>query len=371
MLPSQFGPAAHGHSAAGRVVELDSLRGVAAATVVVHHLWGISSNTPPAWYFVPITSGQEAVILFFVLSGYVLSLPVWTGRQSSYPIYLVRRIFRIYVPFVAALILSAIGCTVFYKTHLQLTDFYMKTWQDPVTLRDFLHQLTMPDIPTLNGAMWSLRYEMELSILFPFICWFLARSRYLPFVLLPAIRLLQMWIAHRTFTAFHAELTILSDFLYYSLFFIAGALLARERAILLRFTFLLKAPVLYLSVVVALLLYYHRMFLHLSTPQGELLTLIGSLILLVAVQDPRASLGMNNAVCQYLGRISYSMYLIHYVVLFALFDLAYGRIPFPLLICLCLVATLAVSHLFCISVEEPSLRLGKYLSKRLPRASRA
>ena len=79
-----------------RVEQLDSLRGLAAMSVVVsHHLLvfpavfeAFKSKTPgpdeallllpPVYIF---WAGHCAVVLFFVLSGYVLSLPVFDGRQ--------------------------------------------------------------------------------------------------------------------------------------------------------------------------------------------------------------------------------------------------------------------------------------------------
>jgi peptidoglycan/LPS O-acetylase OafA/YrhL len=82
--------------------------------------------------------------------------------------------------------------------------------------------------------------------------------------------------------------------------------------------------------------------------------MLGASSIIVLVQDPRIKLGLNSAIAQYLGRISYSMYLVHYTVLFALFDLAYPTVPVIALAILCAIATLIVSHLFCIFIEEPA-----------------
>jgi peptidoglycan/LPS O-acetylase OafA/YrhL len=80
-----------------RFVELDALRGVAACTVVLHHLAQAYSFESP-WYLRPLVAGHEAVILFFTLSGFVLSLPFWNrGSNGPYGQYLIRRFFRIYV----------------------------------------------------------------------------------------------------------------------------------------------------------------------------------------------------------------------------------------------------------------------------------
>ena len=93
--------------------------------------------------------------------------------------------------------------------------------------------------------------------------------------------------------------------------------------------------------------------------------MLGSAAVIVLVQDPRLTLGLNSAIPQYLGRISYSMYLVHYTVLFAVFDLAYPKISIVGVAILCAIATLIVSHLFCIFLEEPAHTAGKRLSNRL------
>jgi len=66
-----------------RFEQLDSLRGLAALSVVVNHflniLPGIFDNPNDFWFlkYTPLHlfwAGHEAVIFFFVLSGFVLSL---------------------------------------------------------------------------------------------------------------------------------------------------------------------------------------------------------------------------------------------------------------------------------------------------------
>ena len=53
---------------------LDSLRGIAALMVIFHHFWEMnhpSDDRLRPWLF--FCAGHEAVIFFFVLSGFVLS----------------------------------------------------------------------------------------------------------------------------------------------------------------------------------------------------------------------------------------------------------------------------------------------------------
>jgi peptidoglycan/LPS O-acetylase OafA/YrhL len=369
-MPPPPPPATNPHSASGRVTQLDAIRGIAAVTVVCHHWWAISQFHPPLWIFRPLFLGREAVILFFVLSGYVLSLPIWNNRQLPYPEYLIRRIFRIYIPFVFALALSALGCKIFYSTHLPLTSFYETTWQTPLTAGLFARELLMPPKSVLNGAIWSLRYEMEVSILFPLLCALLLRTgRYGWLILCILLRIADWSLVHGYLGGPNLAAINLARFFYFSIFFIIGATLARERTALSRLVSRILKPALWALFLVALALYCNTVFAYTSVPTSDFFTMLGSAAVIILVQDPRLTLGLNSAIPQYLGRISYSMYLVHYTVLFALFDLAYPKISILGLAILSAIATLIVSHLFCIFLEEPAHLAGKRLSNQLRRTA--
>ena len=73
---------------------------------------------------------------------------------------------------------------------------------------------------------------------------------------------------------------------------------------------------------------------------------------------------LEHSLPEYLGRISYSLYLTHSVVLFAMLDLLYGRLPFFLLTVVTFAVALALAHVFCLAIEEPANREGKRLASR-------
>jgi peptidoglycan/LPS O-acetylase OafA/YrhL len=58
---------------------------------------------------------------------------------------------------------------------------------------------------------------------------------------------------------------------------------------------------------------------------------------------------------QYLGRVSFSLYLVHGTVLFALLDCLYGRVPLAVLGAVYAALALASAHGFCVAVEEPAM----------------
>ena len=121
-----------------RYFELDSLRGLAAMIVVLHHLrflWQEDAKPSSAIcrFFLDLVApfGTEAVMLFFVLSGFVLSLPTVNGRPQTYFTFLIRRIFRIYVPYLAALLVWVVGAFWLHGI-ITRSDSFHQYWSEPV-----------------------------------------------------------------------------------------------------------------------------------------------------------------------------------------------------------------------------------------------
>ncbi|WP_158594027.1 acyltransferase family protein [Cohnella faecalis] len=76
-----------------RYEQLDALRGLAALTVLFSHLAMTPANVPPLVHqflyrayspFSILIKGHQAVFFFFVLSGFVLSLPLLRGSKLNY-----------------------------------------------------------------------------------------------------------------------------------------------------------------------------------------------------------------------------------------------------------------------------------------------
>jgi acyltransferase-like protein len=116
--PASGGPPGPSEAQPGdRFGQLDSLRGIAAATVVVGHLIrsvpAIDDRSQAFWAlkYTPLHvfwAGHQAVIFFFVLSGFVLALPFYS-RAVSYRTFVVKRVLRICVPYWSTVVLGSRG----------------------------------------------------------------------------------------------------------------------------------------------------------------------------------------------------------------------------------------------------------------------
>ena len=110
----------------GRIEALDSVRGIAAVIVVIHHCFlvqpvysnfffshyktnagGVISSIFLHSPLRIVWAGYEAVTLFYVLSGLVLALPWIEGRPVEYRTFAIRRMCRLYIPYAVAI---AIRC---------------------------------------------------------------------------------------------------------------------------------------------------------------------------------------------------------------------------------------------------------------------
>jgi len=135
---------------------LEVCRGLAALYVVMHH----SRELLPAPIRPLLLFGQEAVILFFLLSGFVIHYNYSTKSTFDRKDFLWKRFVRIYPIFIVVMIMS-VGI-----------DFAMGTADAHTDLRSFGYnllglqdsQLQKPGIgyPTFgdNDPLWSLGYEV-------------------------------------------------------------------------------------------------------------------------------------------------------------------------------------------------------------------
>lgn len=149
-----------------RLRRLECLRGAAAFYVFLHHYVHVVVTPYPAWAWVGkfFKFGQFAVLLFFVVSGFVIYYSSLAGgRELAWRPYFIRRFRRIYPPFVLALLITWVAECIYAGT---LAD------PQPIELLGNLVMLQDTNVaswfePYLrNAALWSLSYEWAFYLLF-------------------------------------------------------------------------------------------------------------------------------------------------------------------------------------------------------------
>ncbi|WP_433891955.1 acyltransferase family protein [Streptomyces sp. CA-111067] len=152
-----------------RLRALDGLRLIAALMVCMYHYAGRDGDITHAWGQTPkhifpdlagpFSYGPLGVQIFFIISGFVISLSGW-GR--SLKDFTISRVTRLYPAYWAAIILvTAVFAAAGYKT---------------VSQTDFVTNFTMLQMPAgadrVLGVCWTLWAEMRFYLLFAlFVVW--------------------------------------------------------------------------------------------------------------------------------------------------------------------------------------------------------
>lgn len=151
---------------------LEMLRGIAAISVVFHHLWSLGSQSRFAGSWIIEGFGSWGVDIFFVLSAYLLIGPFLTEptgpRVRSYA---VRRIFRV----VPAYWLSVIVLFLFFAQPGQVYSAQgLRQLVGNLTFT-FWWQPEQSSSLNVNGVYWTLSIEMALYAAIPLVGWCMRR----------------------------------------------------------------------------------------------------------------------------------------------------------------------------------------------------
>jgi peptidoglycan/LPS O-acetylase OafA/YrhL len=193
----------------GGLLFLDGLRGLAAFYVMVGHarwlLWeGYSEgfqkhaasysvlNKALMYFFSLFKYGHEAVLFFFVLSGFVIHLRYarrmaeqGMAAKFDWGAFVWRRARRLYPPLLAAIVLAFIldsigkanGFSIYHQgTPYPVVNANVVSHLDGITLLGNLAFLMNTYVPVFgcNGPLWSLKFEWWFYMIYP-LFWLLSR----------------------------------------------------------------------------------------------------------------------------------------------------------------------------------------------------
>jgi peptidoglycan/LPS O-acetylase OafA/YrhL len=376
-----------------RYPELDALRGLAAVTVVFGHValvWPVFNGDTRGvegdglanlLKYTPLSlpvANEAAVVLFFVLSGFVLALPFLSGRGSGHPAFVVKRVLRIYPAYLVAT-LAAIALASLLPTSpvAGLGAWFNVRWQDPVGLGTVLgHVVLLGDFRdgAFNPVIWSLIHEMRISLVFPLLLVAVLRRGWRTGLALAVGLLLVGAVGGHALAGADgpsggAPLRTVE----YAACFAVGILLAAHVRELVAAARRLPAGARAALWVFALLAYtYSAWFdrawfgpLRSEAPTLGAMTLGAALVVVLALSGEGAGRILRGAVPQFLGRISYSLYLVHAVVLLAVVHAFHEDVPVGLLVAAAVVLSVGVAAAMHRFVELPAMRAGRRWAARL------
>jgi peptidoglycan/LPS O-acetylase OafA/YrhL len=307
------------------ITYLDSIRGLAAFTVINDHfvtaydLPCVDSFCKNLLDLTPLHiwwDGSAAVSMFFVLSGLVLSLKYFRlGHQADLnnfkllP-YITGRLFRIWLPYAVILLISA----AFYwhtvnspllNTALPPTEWIVNMWRNhaltPIAMLRESFLLSLPAMVVLLPQAWTLTIELVLSLLLP-IGLLLEKQG-------------SLWLA--LFSLIAVFLLGVSPFL---LHFALGLLIARYYTVMANYLrpkpwlrrFILLLGLLFYTAISTTAHVFGETFMWIVTGLGA------GLIIIYTLSSHRTQSFLEWPILRQLGKVSYSAYLIHMLILLCL-----------------------------------------------------
>lgn len=362
--------------AADRVESLDVIRGTAAFIVMLSHcIIGVSAAMPQMWErlnWTPLRifwAGHQSVIVFFVLSGFALTCMVRGMPAYGYGRYVLARIARLYPPYILSIGFALAVFGALAAAGIQWEEGWMTVSKPHLTTPLAIGHLLMIGVfgmGDINPVVWSLVYEMRISILFPLIL--LAVTRYgfkaiAGFVCLSVLYWLRYggldWKWPATATA------NLLETLHYSTFFAMGAWLAINRQAVLRKVASvgrIGTCVLWIAGLALFAYSFDGSFNLGQRALSDLFVGLGSAIIVaLSFELPQ---GRMFRFGKWLGKISYSLYLTHTPILHACLILLFARIGGIATAAIAIVLCLSFAVVFHRFVESPSIRLGRYIIRR-------
>ncbi|WP_345107267.1 acyltransferase [Mucilaginibacter panaciglaebae] len=355
-----------------RFTQLDSLRGLAALAVFGgHSIAGIIGlpllikllHTPLSIFI----NGNAAVMFFFVLSGFVLSLPFIDGqRPLNLLAFYTKRVFRIYPAFVMAIIVAIVLKEFVFLPHakptggLWLNQYWL--WDMNVAnFKEILYTLLLvaPHIKfkLVDPPMWSLAVEMIMAFFIPFFI--LIASRCHIIINAGIFILLSYWsYTSHTYVTFHAGI------------FYLGVVLAKHRKPIISTIRRWSMTIKILLALVALILYNAGMqFLNLHASAYYVIFIyclpaIGSAVIIALVlASSRLSDFFEQRPFVFMGTISYSFYLMHFPILLTLSSIMIAWSGSYLAVITGLFLTIAMSYIVMLFIERPFQAMASRLVK--------
>ena len=372
-----------------RYQELDSLRGLAAITVLVGHYLNpflvqsgpyvrvgriiqLAGRTPLFALF----AGHEAVMLFFVLSGFVLSLNFLKGASVRYGAFALKRVCRLYVPYLGALVLAVLCCRFAYAGRItELSDWFNTPWSGGVTSASLVeHVVFLGSFKSdrFDPVLWSLVHELRISFLLPFLVAFLMKRAWRTNLTLA----LGLSVFGMTARLAMLKLGIPGDYcltIHYVAMFVMGFMLA-QNVTAIHDWYRRLGPTTRAAIGLGGLVLYtfsHLLPGPLRYYQDLPIAIGASLIVVTGLSSARTSAFLKRPSVKFFGDISYSLYLYHAIVLLAFTHVLYGAVPMAAILPMACATSVLLAWVSYVFVERPAIKMGRTLSARWAEAGRA
>jgi peptidoglycan/LPS O-acetylase OafA/YrhL len=345
-----------------RVEQLDGLRGIFSVLVIAHHHNAFKESVFYNNFFV--INSSLFVDFFFVLSGFVIAMN-YVGRIGSakdFGVFLKKRFIRLFPLLfyteIVFIIASLIGESSPMKNVGQLgLRYYAYTAFDTLTF--------MGSTPVFgswvsnNYPAWSISAEMVSYIVFGLVILFLPKIKYVSFAIIALLS--GLFIISKGEYLLAYDYGFVRGLLCFCLGIFTNLILSRR-------TFNLSAlEIPFLIVLIAAMYVVHHWELNLWKLFFPILFAAG--IIIFASSKGIVTQILKSESFQYLGKISYSIYLNHAIILILVNVIIFRALKSPVnegIIAISLVTSISLTILYShFTYEFIEKRAGKILKKIL------
>jgi len=327
---------------ATQIRKLNSLRGLAALIVVLSHYSNVTNLLDGK---LGHGAGQLGVMLFFLLSGFLMSHLYMDRDFSSFEVnnFIMARIARVIPLFIIVVLIS------YALQMLELRGYFFNIPSIPIL---FSHVVFLSG----TSILWTIPAEIQFYILFVFL-WWLQKTKEIGLYIFMMISFLIIALSDfprpaGSFMDIPYDFVLLRSLPYFFSGVLFGKLYTKRQ---LFFRYSNSAFILSLSFI--LLLYpgiFSMLFGYNHGKWQDIGVLVSlSLVFFVVVfLVPDSNRLLANRVGDFLGNISYSLYLLHMPILVIVRELAIDQPGIFLVIYL--MISFIVSYLSYLLIERPS-----------------
>lgn len=320
-----------------RLTYLDGIRGLLSLIVILNHsflvvaipgfanVWGqnyfqfTDLTSKIQQIFMILGNGGTAVSMFFVLAGFVLnfSLGRFTWGLSSYFHFLIKRFLRLYPAFFFTILVISLGRWLGfdYRQFPHASTWYHWWMNFNLDLKEFLLNTVFINI-NLGGVTWTLRVIVIFSFFAPAL-YYIAQKLNSWQNLIFAVALTYLSFNLLNFDGFR-------DFRYFYMFYL-GLIIPKFETIFKSF----PKALIYTSLPFVLYTMFTIRYQTNEYRGGVWESYLSWLILGLIIYQ--SDLGIFKLLGQrwllFLGKISYSIYLIHFSVLYTLARVMFQYFP--------------------------------------------
>lgn len=351
------------------IPEIDGLRFIAIASVVLYHLNGFLTEkyvnqtidaSDNSFLKHLLSHGHLGVPLFFTISGFILGMPfakfhLCNGNQVSLKKYFLRRLSRLEPPYILVMTTLLFGAVYVAKT-ISLNDG-IKSYLSSII---YSHNFIFQSMSKFNAVTWSLEVEVQFYILAPLIAYvFSLKSSQIRRLLIFFVAVLFLIINHFNFSPFHF-MSLVNYFQYFLIGFLLTDLYVSNSTLLPKTKFDYLIGLIFFLII---WLFDNEDFK--STSQRfiwELIQLISIFFLYYYVLFHKIFKFLSFKLITNIGGMCYSIYLLHYPII-SMFGnpllkysfSKYTIINISIYSAILILLVMSISSIFFLLVERPCM----------------